>query len=183
MRAELRADAERSDLARLLADPRARPVTSPLFIANLLRAPGGRWMYAWDGGVRLAPPLRLEGLAFQDGRRVVRARFVDGVAPMTAGRRYDLVLAANGAVALFASTCLEQRGSTVLASLPTEVRQTGFRTSPRVTLDETWPVALELVGPDGSGRMAGPVCELGAGGFSFLLDGAGPRLRAGERLA
>ena len=60
----------------------AGPLASPLFIHNLLRGPGGRWLFAWERGVRLPPPLRLEGLVFHDGQRALRARFFDGVAAM-----------------------------------------------------------------------------------------------------
>src|SRR6185436_2844010 len=168
-------------VGRLLADASARPFTDPLFITNLLRAPGGREALLWDRAQRL-PPLRLEGLTFHDGQRVVRARFAGGSARLIPGRRYRLAVPGSGAVAVFDSTCVEQRGRAVLASLPTEVRQAGLRASPRAPVDGEWSFELAWEGR----RLQGPLREVGAGGFSFPLEvasiRAGGRLRLGLRL-
>jgi hypothetical protein len=175
-----------SDPARLMGGSPSLKVTNPLFILNLLRRDPAceRLMFVVDGNVRLPAVLRVDGLAFHEGSRVVRCSFVSDAATLPPGRAYTFVLSGAGAATVFESTCSRQRGLSVLLAVPTEVRQTGFRESPRVPLSHARLADVAFLHPRLLGeRMGGPLFDVAGRGISFPVDSFDHSLFPGDRLA
>jgi hypothetical protein len=176
-----------SDPARLMGGSPSLRVTNPLFIANLLRGEdpsSRRLLFVVDGNVRLPAVLRVDGLAFHEGRRVVCGSFLSDAATLPPGRVFSFVLSGAGAATVFQSTCVRQRGTSVLLAVPTEVRQTGFRDSPRVMLSHARPANVAFLHPRLAGeRMGGPVFDVAGRGICFPVNSAQHSLFPGDRLA
>lgn len=177
-----------SDPARLLDSSRALTVTNPLFIRNLLgqRGPSASVISVIDRNLRLGAQLRVEDVTFQEGRRVIRARFVGDDAPALSGDQpYEFVLQSAGAVTVFESRCLDQIGADVTLALPEEVRQASSRDSRRIDVsDPATPLHVSFAHPRLAGeRIAGEVFNVAAGGLSFRVPRDKHGLFPGDRLA
>ena len=159
-------------------------VTNPSFILNLFATVRSqRPLFVVDDGVRLPATLDILGVAFHDSHRSIRARFISDPACLVAGREYAYIFSGSGAATVFESVCLQQRGSEVILALPREVRQTGFRESPRMRLDETDGTDVQFAHP----RLVGPalvarVSDVAGRGLSFAVDGSSHALFPGDRI-
>jgi hypothetical protein len=157
------------DLGRLIAPDRSVRVASPLLIRNLLDEATGSMTVA---GGTLARPLRLRplGLAFEGGRRVLRARRED-VSRLGTETIYSFLLHGGASVVAFESRCLRESAVELTLAVPDEVRLTGFRRSRRVT------VAGARVSV-----ASGEVLDASAGGLAVRRSGA-DQLHPGQRLS
>ena len=157
-------------------------VTRPVFINNLLRpgpGPRDRLLFAFDGQAPSPAALRLEGVGFHGGERVVRARVIGGETALVRDRVYQFVLAGPGAVTVFDSTCLVEDDGSVIARFPGEVRQTGFRCSPRAGTEGAATVSID--GPGGA--RARLVVDVSARGLAFAVEDRPRAPGVGDRLA
>lgn len=175
-----------ADPARLLSGkaPSLR-VSNPAFITNLFRPRPvrPRIMLVIDGTERLDIQLAGQGLAFDGARRVVRASLAGDPACLVDGRSYTFVLTGAGAVVLFESRLVGRTGKDVFIAVPAEVRQTGFRGSPRVLLDEEQEIEVAFSHPRVSGALVrGPLFDVAGRGVSFPLDAEADGLFPGDRL-
>jgi hypothetical protein len=182
---------------RLLDEGRGLRVKSPLYIRNLLGVKGQaderpvmsvveRGLPRGDGQ-RLGPQLRVHGVTFESGQRVIHARFVGGeTEPMLAANQpYDFVLGGSSAVTVFQSHCLAQNGREVTLTLPAEVRQTSWRRARRVELGRDGGPVPEVTfsHPRLSGVLSQPVSNVTARGLSFPVEAHGHGLVPGDALA
>jgi hypothetical protein len=173
-----------SDPARLLDAARSVTVTSPVAIRNVFRnlLDDGRLpaLAVVDRQLRLGADLRVEGVAFEEGRRVIRARLV-GTTALDPQRSYEFLLGGPAAVTVFASRVLEQRGEAVTLALPTEIRQTGSRLGRRVAPDAALRVAFEHPRLPAT-RVDGVVLDASDGGLAFDVCQREHGLVPGDRL-
>jgi hypothetical protein len=176
-----------TDPARLLGGSASLKITSTAFISSLFRGARPareRTMFVVDGNVRLPPVLRIEGLVFEDGRRLIRARCAGDPPRLLGGRPYTFVLAGAGAVVVFDSHCVRQKGLDVFLALPPEVRQTGFRDSPRVPVERSRRAEITFSHPRLSGdAISVPLFDIAGRGISFPIDPMQHALFPGDRLA
>ena len=173
-----------SDPGRLLTDSQTIRVTNLAFILNLFaHARGNRALFVVDGGVRLPCSLQIRGTLFHDGRRVIRAKFSADPSRLVPGRPYTLIFSGAGAATVFESTCVQQRGNEVLLDLPKEVRQTGFRESPRFPLESADVAGVQFAHPRLAGALLNaPVSDIAGRGLSFVVDPRSHALFAGDRI-
>jgi hypothetical protein len=174
-----------SDPSRLLDLSRSLAVDSPLFIHNLFapRESGGQALSVIDRNLRLGAELRVDGIAFDEGRRVIRARFVGGPARLSPERTYNFLLGGPSAVTVFESRCLEQRGDEVLLAMPREVRQAGSREGRRIELDGAAPLRVSFSHPRLTGESSGgAILDVAERGLSFWVP-ADHGLFPGDRLS
>jgi hypothetical protein len=160
-----------ADPERLLDETSALLVTNRIFIANLFSSPSEqlRVMYVVDGRERLPVHLVVEGQCFEDGRRLIKARFAGDAARLVPGHVYTFALSGPGAITVFESTCVRQRGLDVFITTPAQVRQTGFRESPRVVLKPA-EVKVTVRHPHILGtRLVAPVQDVAGRGISFSV--------------
>lgn len=162
--------------SRLLARGRALPVNSPLFIRNLInprteRRSGGNRI-ALVVGARAGAELRVSEVAFQDGRRVIRGRFVGSPPTLAPVDTHDFVITGAAAVTVFSAACLEQRGEEVTLTLPTEVRQVSSRGCRRTELERSGPAAATVsyrMPRSREERRSGVVLNVAGDGLGFLV--------------
>jgi hypothetical protein len=177
-----------SDPSRLLDLSRSLAVTSPLFIRNVFAAGGEETLplAVIDRSLRLGGELRVSGVAFEDGRRVIRARF-EGEAPaaLSLQRSYRFLMGGPAAVTVFQSRCLRQRGNDVLLALPEEIHQAGTRDGRRIEVGETLGSSMRvsfthprLPGNARSGR----ILDVAEQGLCFAVPAGEHGLFPGDRL-
>ncbi|HXU80329.1 MAG TPA: PilZ domain-containing protein, partial [Polyangia bacterium] len=156
-----------SDPSRLLDLSRSLAVRSPLFIRNIFAAcdPLAR-LAVIDRSLRLGAELRVSGVAFSEGRRVIRACFAGAQPALSTERPYSFLLGGSGAVTVFESRCLEQRGPEVLLALPEEVRQAGSRDARRIELPGPAPLRVSFGHPRLAGvTSGGPILDVAERGL------------------
>jgi hypothetical protein len=176
-----------SDPSRLLDLSRSLTVDSPLFIHNLFvqGEARGQTLAVIDRSLRLGGELRVEGVAFDEGRRVIKARFAGGAAKLSLQRPYSFLLSGPSAVTVFESRCLQQSGDEVLLALPAEVRQAGSREGRRIELDEAAPAPMRVsfTHPRLAGvSSGGMILDVAERGLSFSVRSGEHGLFPGDRL-
>ena len=176
-----------SSVSRLLAETQSVRITNPAIISNLFspQSTGGERFLSLisDDLVHRPLQLRIEGQMFDQGRRAIYARFVGDPGCIAPGRLYTFVLSGGGAATVFETVCLGQHGMGVLLAHPGEVRQTGFRESPRVTVSAGSNLALEYIHPRLSGApFRVPILDLAGRGIAFKVDSKKHALFPGDRL-
>ena len=115
---------------------------------------------------------------------MIRARVIGDAGLLRHEHPYTFVLGGAGAVTLFESHCLLRRRDDVLIAMPGEVRQTGFRESPRVSLPGTASTGIVVDHPRLSGaRIEEPLFDVAGRGVSFPVDADGHALFPGDRLS
>src|SRR4051812_17650451 len=177
-----------SDPSRLLDLSRSLAVDSPLFIRNLFTPSEVREqpLVVIDRSLRLGAELRVDGVVFEGGRRVIRAHFVGGPgAVLSPERPYDFLLGGSSAVTVFESRCLQQRGDEVLLALPQEVRQAGSREGRRIGLDHlvAQPLRVSFTHPRlPEVASGGAIVDVAERGLSFTVSAGEHGLFPGDRL-
>jgi hypothetical protein len=178
---------ERSaDPARLTEGGTSLRVNNPLFIANLFSGRGAA-LFAVDGRARLPGDLLVDGLQFHDGQRTIRVRALGdeaACAHFALLRPYTFLLAGAGAVTVFEARFVSRQGTELLLELPREVRQTGFRESPRVALEAHAATAVAVDHPRLCGaRIVSPLFDVAGRGMSFPVHADEHALFPGDRLS
>jgi hypothetical protein len=179
-----------SDPSRLLDLSRSLAVKSPLFIRNIFAGCGEDRelpLAVIDRSLRLGGELRVSGMGFEDGRRVIRARFTsDAPAVLSLERAYSFLMGGPSAVTVFESRCLQQRGQEVTLALPEEVRQAGSRDARRIELPEPAPAPMRVAftHPRLPGQTsAGALLNVAERGLSFAVPANEHGLFPGDRLS
>lgn len=177
-----------SDPSRLLDLSRSLAVKSPLFIRNIFAGcgeDGEQSLSVIDRSLRLGAQLRVSGVGFEDGRRVIRARFTgDAPAVLSLERAYSFLMGGPAAVTVFESRCLQQRGHEVTLALPDEVRQAGSREARRIEVADPAPLRVSFTHPRLSGIAAGgKILDVAEPGLSFAVPATEHGLFPGDRLA
>jgi hypothetical protein len=175
-----------SDPARLTEGAASMRVNNPLFIANLFSGGRGSILSIVDGRARLPGGLLVDGLQFHAGQRAIRARALDeaACAGFRLERPYTFLLGGTGAVTVFEGRILWRDGADLLIELPREVRQTGFRESPRIALEAHAATGVAVDHPRLNGaRIVSPLLDVASRGMSFPVHADQHALFPGDRLS
>ena len=143
---------------------------------------GGHPLQVYRAGQLLPLILRIRELTVEAARELIAAEVCSGSSCMLdEGGEYVFSLAGVNAVNYFSSAVWRRTPSAVSITLPPDIRQTGFRSSPRAQ-----PLAalrVQFGHPRLPGlRLVRPVLDVGARGLGFLADAELDLLFPGDRI-
>lgn len=153
-----------------------------MVVRLLARYAMGRPLRVYAGEVRVPLRLRARTIRVEAARQVIVAEVQRGSAEMMpAGREYMFTFLGPNSVNHFTSTVWRTAPGVVVVLMPPEIRQVGFRDSPR--LRPRTPVSVAFAHPRLAGlRLRKDVMDVSGRGLSFDLDPRNDVLFPGERL-
>ncbi|HEX6244267.1 MAG TPA: hypothetical protein VFZ61_25295 [Polyangiales bacterium] len=149
-------------------------------IARVLRlsAEAGAPLSVFDGRARLTTSLRVTSVD-DEGFCAISTRG-DELSP---GRRYGLVAMGRGAVSAFRVGLRAANGSELRFALPTELVQSGFRSSARSPIPEDSGCSVRLRHPRTQSWLTRRVLDASSSGVSLEIDPTSDLLLPGDQLS
>ena len=144
----------------------------------------GRPLQVYRDGLLLPVCLRARELVVRAARELILAEIVTaGHEQLTEGQEYTFAFGGSNAVNYCEAMVWKTEPGRALITLPTDIRQTGFRRSVRARTEAGRVLELTLRHPRIAGlELVKPVLDVSASGLSFPLDPAEDRLFPGEHL-
>jgi PilZ domain len=144
----------------------------------------GRPLQVYHKGTLLPVLLRARELVVQSARELILAEIVTGSREqLSEGLEYTFAFGGSNAVNYCEAMVYKTEPGRALITLPSDIRQTGFRRSIRTRSEAAQDLELKLHHPRIAGlELIKPVLDVSAGGLSFPLAPAEDLLFPGEHL-
>lgn len=144
----------------------------------------GRPLQVYRGGLLLPVLLRARELIVRSARELILAEIVHGSCGLLAeGLEYTFAFGGSNAVNYCEASVWKTEPGRALITLPSDIRQTGFRRSVRARPEAGHELEVRLNHPRIPGlELVRPVIDVSASGLSFPLEPADDRLFPGEHI-